>query len=531
MHLALLALLLAFPLSTHAQSLADLAAQAPDRAEAFTLGTTAGGRSLDAVAIGMGVNGTGSPDAKPALLVVGGVEHDDRASADAARAFARFLVESEADSVRTLLDRATVYVVPALALDAHARTDGLPGNAAADDADRDGLIDEDGPDDLDGDGALRWMRVEHPAGTFADPEGNNAELLLMREVDDVAGDAGRWVLRPEGRDDDGDAAGDPHHINEDGAGGTWLARNTTYNHEPYADKHGRHPMEAPALRALADFVFARPNIVAVYTFTRADNIHYVADITAPKRLGRRFAPDSLAHEATTDALGDLARYTGTGDEPPGHLSSWAYYHLGRFSFTAPAWVFPPADSTDTTDTPSRHDLDRRALAYLRVHTSNAVLDWTEIAHPDLPNRTVEVGGPAPFSLTTPPADSVAAVNANATALLFALAERLPNLAVTARAEPLGRGVHRVTLTLRNTGTLPTHAEAGRAVLGHQPILIETDLEGGQTLAAGRPKQQLPDPISGGGVAEAEMLIVGAGTVTFTVGSPSAGTQTLVLDLE
>ncbi|MEO1631232.1 MAG: M14 family zinc carboxypeptidase [Bacteroidota bacterium] len=526
MRLALLALLFLVPLTTHAQSLDDLAAQAADRAEAFTLGTTAGGRALDAIAIG-----SGERDAKPALLVLGGVEHDDRASADAARAFAQYLLTTDADSVRALLDRATVYVVPALALDAHARGDGLPGNDAPDDADRDGLTDEDGPDDLDGDGVLRWMRVEHPAGTYADPEAESAEPLLLREVDGTAGDAGRWLLRPEGRDDDGDAAGDPHHINEDGPGGTWLARNTTYNHEPYTAKHGRHPMEAPALRALADFVYARPNIVAVYTFSRADNIHYFAEIKGSKRLGRRFAPDSLAHEATTDALGDRARYTGTGDEPPGHLPSWAYYHLGRFSFTAPAWVFPPADSTDTTDTPSRHDLERRALAYHRANSPGAVLDWTEVEHPDLPDRTVEVGGPTPFALTTPPADSVAAVNASATALLFALAERLPQLQVTARAEPVGRGVHRVTLALRNTGDLPTHAEAGRAVRAHQPILIETELSGGQTLAAGRPKQQLLDPIPGGGGAEAEMLIVGDGEVTITVGSPSAGTQKVTLDLD
>ncbi|MEM9996540.1 MAG: M14 family zinc carboxypeptidase [Bacteroidota bacterium] len=516
----------ALPLTTHAQSLADVASQASDRAEAFTLGTTAGGRALDAIAIG-----AGDRDEMPALLVLGGVEHDDRASADAARAFARFLVESEADSVRALLDRATVYVVPALALDAHARADGLPGNDAPDDADRDGLTDEDGPDDLDGDGVLRWMRVEHPAGIFADPDDEDAEPLLLREVDDATGDVGRWLLRPEGRDNDGDGMGDPHHINEDGAGGTWLARNTTYNHEPYTDKHGRHPMEAPALRALADFVFAHPNIVAVYTFSRVDNIHYFAEIKGPPRIGRRFAPDSLAHEATTDALGDLARYTGTGDEPPGHLPSWVYYHLGRFSFTAPAWVFPPADSTDTTNTPSRHDLDRRALAYLRANDPDAVLDWTEVEHPDLPNRTVEIGGLAPFALTTPPADSVAAVNAGATTLLFALAERLPQLDVTARAEPLGRGVHRITLTLRNTGDLPTHAVAGRLVQAQQPLLIETDLDDGQTLAAGRPKQQLTDPIPGGGSAEAEMLIVGRGTVTFTVGSPSAGTQTVTLDLD
>ena len=78
MRLALLALLFLVPLTTHAQSLDDLAAQAADRAEAFTLGTTAGGRALDAIAIG-----SGERDAKPALLVLGGVEHDDRASAEA----------------------------------------------------------------------------------------------------------------------------------------------------------------------------------------------------------------------------------------------------------------------------------------------------------------------------------------------------------------------------------------------------------------------------------------------------------------
>lgn len=489
-------------------------------AEAIPMGRSAGGHPIHAYAVG-----TGERHNKPALLVIGGVERDDLTSPLAAEAFLNQLLTSSADSIRTLRERYTIYIVPRLSpdpLEGFFATPRMvpPGNALRVDHDRDGQVAEDGPSDLNGDRLISWMRVTHPAGTYiAHPE----EPFLMRAADAAKGEVGRFLMMQEGRDEDGDG-----HVNEDPAFGIDINRNTTHRYAPYTSFAGAFPFEAPELRALGDFVMARPNIVAVFTFSEHDNLHHPWRIRHPVRppsAPNRFQADSIAYSLTVRQLAPLVRYSGVETLPSGSVAGWAYFHAGRFSFTAPAFTYP-ADSTQARPAPTKSSLDRhlRALRWLRANHPELVLPWTSIEHPDFPGRTVELGGMAPFAASNPMhSDLLAEAVSAPLPLLYALASRLPRLELgTPRVEALGGNVFRVTVPMHNAGHLPTHAEVGRAVVAQRPLRVDMSLQEGQTLLSGRAITLVQDPIAGGATHEMTYVVAGQGTVQVTAGSPSAG---------
>lgn len=505
------------------RSLQQLAAAHGATAELTTLGTSAGGRAIHVLEIG-----TGDRANKPALLVIAGAEVDDLTGPVAAEAFARYLLESTADSVTTLLNRATVYVIPRLSPDplAHAAAavrDRVHGNDAPDDADRDGLTDEDGPNDLDGNGWISWMRVEDANGTYLAHED---ESLLLRPADTGKGEVGRYLMIKEGRDDDEDL-----EVNEDAAGGVHVNRNTSHAYAPFQVDSGEHPFVAPELQALGDFVFAHPNILAIYTFSEHDNLHQSWKIRHPAQRNRpnQFSADSSAYSASAERLADFAVYHGTGAVPAGSIPGWAYYHAGRISYSAPAFTYPDSVAKSIKTSMDRH---HRAIHWLRANRPDLVLDWTVLEHPDYPGQTVELGGVDPFALNNPMADDLLAeATTNATTLLYQIAHELPRLRIDEpKVENLGRNVYQVTVTVHNDGDLPTHTVAGRRVYALRPLRADLTLANGQTLVAGREITLMTDPIPGGGRAQLTYTIIGRGSVDITVGSPSAGNASVRTNL-
>lgn len=500
---------------TQQRSLQQLVAAHGATSALLEIGTSAGGRTLHAVEIG-----TGERADKPALLVVGGVEVDDLTGPVAAEAFARYLLETAIDSVTTLLDRATVYVIPRLSPDplAHAVAavrDRVHGNDAPDDADRDGVDDEDGPNDLDGNGYISWMRIDDPNGTHL---AHDDEALLLRAADTRKGEIGQYLVLKEGRDDDDDL-----QVNEDAAGGVNVNRNASHNYAPYQLDGGEHPFVAPELQALGDFVFARPNILAVYTFSEHDNLHQPWKIRHPAQRSRpnQFSADSAAYGASAKRLADWAHYHGTSAVPSGSIPGWAYYHAGRISFSAPAFTYPDSVAKSIKTSMDRH---HRAIHWLRANRSDLVLDWTAIAHPDYPGQTVELGGVDPFALNNPMAeDLLTEATGHAVQLLYQVANELPQLRMDEpKVEDLGRNVYQITVTVHNDGLLPTHTVAGRRVYGLRPLRVDLTLADGQTLVSGREITLLTEPIPGGGSSQVSYTIVGRGTASIAAHSPSAG---------
>jgi len=510
-----------------AKTLNELSNRFKNLSSVSQIGTSAGGRAILAIEIG-----AGNRNKKPALLVMGGVDPEDLTGPASSVQFARFLLEQSAtDSVKTLLDNYTIYIIPRVSpdpLEAYFRKplSVRQGNDQKDDADRDGKQDEDGPSDLNGDGVISMMRVLDPTGSWVTHESNKK---LLRKADTRKGEVGHYLLLREGKDDDGDKK-----INEDGIGGIHVNKNTTYNPVIYTSEGGRHPFEAVEARAMADFVFERPNILATYTFSYVDNLSRPWKIKYPKTPGpNRFTADSTAHAYLTSWLRPYATYTGA-DSEGGDITNWAYWHAGRYSFGAPAWSFPADSARKGANNAGATGVnpELQALKWYEANDPSGFMNWSPINHPDYPGQTVEIGWFKPFALSNAPnADVQAQAAKKATSLLFYLASGLPMLNVaTPKIENLGGKVYRVTLTATNEGKIPTHSEIGRLVKGHNAFLIKTKLGGGQKLLMGAPTTFINEPIKGGQRITQTFLISGTGTAQFELGNPATGMRTVSVNL-
>jgi hypothetical protein len=520
--------------------LAAIAREHPARVSVRSLATTGGGREIWCATIG----GSGA-DARPAILVVGGIDGPRLVGSELALRLVALLASAGSDSARALLEGATVYVIPSASPDAlesyfqRPRRESATNLTPVDD-DRDGAVDEDGPDDLDGNELITQMRVRTPSGRWlVDP----LDARLLREADASRGERGAYELLIEGRDDDHDGA-----QGEDGPGGVDINRNFTFNYQPFSAGAGEHAASEIETRALADFCYDHPNIAAIYSFSSQGNlVHPWEPRPEPgARIIRTVRPEDQATLARLSALyGELVGAKGAPAYVKGEGSfvEWGYYHFGRVSVGAPAWWMPLAGAAGAkgerekgeggegasgketgeaakTKPPAMAD----SIAWLEAHgVEGAFVPWRRIEHPDFPGREVEVGGVASHVTSEPPAtmlDSLAAPHAR---FVMALGALLPHLElVDVRTEALGEGLTRVRATVVNTGYLPTLLAMGATSRAPIDVKAELVLSPGQSVAAGRRVQLLGAIAGSGGSKELTWVVAGRGTLVLRVGGPMAG---------
>lgn len=502
-------------------SLKELASQNAASVTLKEIGKSAGGRTLFAVEIG-----TGERTEKPALLVIAGAEPDDMASTFAATEFIRSLTS---DSLKSLLERVTIYVIPRLSPDAAEGYFSTPkisrhGNAQADDADRDGATDEDGAEDINADAQITMMRVTDPSGEWMiNPEDSS----LLKRAEKRKGEIGLYRLLSEGKDNDNDGK-----VNEDEIGGTNINRNCTFKYKPYQIDCGDYPFSSLEARALGEFLFAHNTILAVFTFEYYDNISEPWKIATPEQqTGNNFALDSAGYSQVAALLKKHLRFPIKAEPNAGDIAQWAYYHGGRLSYCAPAWIYP-APVADTTkdahkkpsdDKKGSIDIETRALKWIQKFSPSNFIPWKRYEHPDFAGTNVEIGGFAPFALHNPPADSLESVAAGAKNLLIQLSEMMPILSVTPpKVEPLGNDVFRITVSITNNGKLPTHTVVGRQIKGMRPLQSRAELAPGQKVLSGKVIQLFPEPLVAGATTQHIFLVSGKGDIRFTVGCPTAG---------
>jgi hypothetical protein len=449
---------------------------------------------------------------RPALLAVAGAEGNDLTGTAILVAWATRLAtppEPDASATAKLLETTTLYLWPRLNPDAahyffakprwETATTGLPT-----DDDHDGLVDEDGPEDLDGDGQIAWMRVEDPEGDYIlDP----VDPRLLLKADRLKGEHGAWHLYSEGRDNDGDK-----RWNEDAIGGVNLNRNFPYNFKYFAEGSGRHQVSEVETRALADFVVAHPNIGIAFTYGAADNLVQTPKGEAPKR------PPTALHEEDVgwyrelgknwrDALGLKKELAGASE--PGTFSDWIYFHRGRLSLAARPWTpalqlelakskpakekeeaakpateekdaakpagKPPAKEGDKTkESDSRNEEERAFLKWADTNAANSFVAWKRFDHPDFAGKKVEIGGWAPFARSNPPESLLGDLADKQGRFLTLLAGKLPRVGVRKmQVKPLGESVYDVTVSVENSGYLPTQLAQGgltREVLPTRVVL-------------------------------------------------------------
>jgi hypothetical protein len=547
--------------------------------QVMDVASTPGGGVVRAVRLGAGEGA----ENRPALLVVAGAYGPHLVGTEVALHVAQSLASSYGgdSTITRLLDRTTIYLVLAANPDAAAAFFERPQrertrNASPYDDDRDSEVDEDGPEDLDGNGLITMMRVLDPAGDWlSDPE--NPEL--MRKADPVKGESGAYRVYVEGIDNDGDEA-----WNEDPPGGIDVNRNLPRGYEFFSEGAGLYPVEAPEARAIAQFYLEHPNIAAVYVLGPQDNLleawkherERSAVGTGEDGAGRRRSRRPLTSVLEVDEpyFAEVARrfreITGLESGPAsapssGDVLASAYYDMGRWSFGSRAWWIPADDDpgeeasegaveTDAaeegaaeaagTGGPQRSrpgkadkekdplETERRELRWLRENVPGGFVEWSEVSHPDFPDRTVEVGGFAPFARLNPPASELDSVLARQERFIVALAGLLPSVTLRdVEVESLSDGVYRIKARVANEGFLPTLSGLGELARWPRRVRVEVVTDG-QEIASGQAVQLL-GAIPGSGQGEdLEWVLVGrAGSrVTIRAASPVAGesSQTVTL---
>ncbi|MDZ7314758.1 MAG: M14 family metallopeptidase [candidate division KSB1 bacterium] len=492
-----------------------LARAHPQLVRVDTLARTPGGRPVLRLRLGRG-------DDLPAMLLIGGVEGDDLASPQVCLGFTERLLRSDRIAV---LESTAVFVIPCLNADAAARAYNatpLQNRCTNDrpiDDDRDGETDEDGYEDLNGDGLITLMRVEGAGEWLEDQECPP----LLRRADPAKGEVGNWRLYGEGFDNDRDG-----RWNEDPPGGVDLNRNFSYRYRYFTEAAGDDPLSEPESRVLADFLIAHPNIFAVFSFSTADNLLHPWQGKAAEKgkpLQQPLPEDAPIFSRVAERFkqsGVLPLWPERQPEP-GNPAEWLYYHLGFYSFFAPVWL-PPADSSSKAE--SRQDLERGFFAWYRAQgLTDRFVPWQKIAHPDFPDREVQVGGWVPFARKNPPVDSLKSVTDRYFRFWMELLESRPRLELALKAERMDAGLYRLTATLRNCGYLPTSSAVGDQIRRGPRLKIEIVSERIR-LTAGK-RFYLLEPLPAGGETEKSWMLTGKAGETVKVKAviPAAGEAT------
>ena len=212
--------------------------------------------------------GTGDHLSKPGVYVDGNIHGNEVQAGEVCLYLANRLLTlyGSNEQITALVDKNTFYIIPSVNVDGryHFFEDANTSSSSRSlrrpkDDDKDGLFDEDSYDDLDGDGNICDMRKRDPNGTHrTDPY----DPRLMVRVQ--PGEKGEWILLGrEGIDNDGDG-----RINEDTEGYVDPNRNWGYNWAPNYIQRGAgyYPLSGTGLKAIANFLLERPNIIMVWAF-------------------------------------------------------------------------------------------------------------------------------------------------------------------------------------------------------------------------------------------------------------------------
>lgn len=501
-------------------------------------GKTLGGREIWLATVTKG-----NPTEHPAVLVVAGVEGADIAASELAVGYMTHLLENygKVDSITNFINNTTIYVFPRVNPDATEAFWKKPAyqrsfNLRPMDLDYDGVVNEDGFDDINGDGLITQMRVRDSAGEWMADEKNPQ---LLRKADKSKGESGSFLLYTEGLDNDRDG-----QFNEDQDGGVNFDQNFAHNYQFFVPGAGVHQISEIESRAVADFCFSHPNIAMVFTFSRNENlIHpWQPPKGEPGKGGNRGIIKSVQKkdaELLKQLSEEFKKITGIdkAQEPErgmGAFNEWAYYHYGRWSLSAPAWIVPTVkDNSDSTDkkpgrkSDAKDPIARERNLYQWItqnKMTGSFVEWQKISHPDFPDKIVEVGGFVPYVELNPPADSLAQMGEKHNNYLTWLFGRIARIKLEEpKVEKLGKNVYRITARIVNSGHLPTNSEMGVKVQWARKVKVELFPAPGQKLSSGR-KMILIDSIPGnGGVEEASWVVTGkGGIIKIKAGSPMVG---------
>jgi Zinc carboxypeptidase len=489
---------------------------ASDLVAASSLGKSVGRRDVWLLTVGIG-----QTEDKPAIAIVGNVQGSHLAGGEIALRMAKWLAEKGKtdEATRKLLAEQTFYFVPRPDPDGCEKCWAKPlrqrvGNDRPTDDDRDFAFGEDPPDDLNGDGIITMMRVEDETGEyFSHPD----DPRVLIQADAKKNEKGKYRLLVEGKDDDGD-----EKLNEDAGDGVPFNHNFTFGYKPFQPGSGANAVSEPECRAVADFLYSRPNVAVLFCFSPEDNLFHPwkpdANLEKARIRTRVLGSDASLLEYIA---GEYRKIHGGSDppgppDPSGSFSQWGYFHYGRWSLAARGWWAPkmeppmeakPEGEVKKPSGEKRGESDIHLLRWFAQEKLDGFVDWKPVEHPGFPGKKVEVGGFKPFYSLNPPAKELDGLADKHLQFVATLSEWLPKLAlIDAKAEALGNGVYRITVTAINRGFLPTMPEMGQVNGESYPLQIALTLPQGAELLQGNPRTKLPRLDGSGGKAEKSWLL-------------------------
>ena len=504
------------------QRISALKSRYPDKIEYKSLGKTEGGKDVWVITIGKGQSSR-----LPAIAIVGGVDGQHLLGVELAMGLAERIVAQP--NIDAILAANTYYVFPNVNPDAteqyfaplrYERT----VNAKPTDNDRDGSINEDPFDDLNGDGMITQMRVESPMGTHIL---SSVDPRIMVLADASKGETGKYLLLSEGIDNDKDGV-----FNEDGEGGVNFNRNFTFGYRNFQPETGEHAISEVESVAVAEFLYDAFNVHTVLSFSLNNNLSEAAKVFMTTNAGvsrdRENTGDSKiyshANSLYNKFVPDMEKATGMAAEG-GEFYTWAYQHYGRYSFATQGWT-PVYDDKEIAG--------NRELVFLKwaeeKGVDNVFVPWATVNHPDFPNYNVEVGGIKPFVMYNPPFSMVSGIVDEHFAFVNALTEAAPRFSIVdVKKESLSRNVHRVTLTVKNSGIMPTINQIGERSLYLKYITVQLNKSASQSFLQGNARTTV-NVLNGGEATELTWLIHGNGRITIEAGCPTAGYDTTEITL-
>jgi hypothetical protein len=570
------------------KALKRVAEEHPEAVRVATLARSAGGREVWMATVGRPA-GEGEPP-RPAILIVANLEADHLVGSQVALGLVERLARADGkdDAVRALLERHTFYVVPRLNPDGAARVLAAPRidvrtNLRPLDRDRDGRPGEDGPDDLDGDGVVTRMRAKDGKATLV---ADDKDSRILRKADATKGERAVYSEYAEGKDDDGDGL-----VNEDPPGGINLNRNWPHRWTEFDPETGYSPASEPEVRALIQFAFDHPEIVAIWTLSLNDNLRTEprkpaatfddADLPYFAGLSRAYAkaggadkqpdPASPKKDAPAEAKkeepepaeakaksaapakgqrggrggargGSPATPSPSATPPPaapgldgttdGAMSEWAYHQYGAVGLASRPWTGPDIPEPAKGQPAPPADGEARWLYWNdKVMDGRAFVPFHPVDHLTL--GKVEVGGWKPGVRVNPPIEQVEKIADAQFAFLKELAGKLPRLAIgEVKVEPRGGGLYQVSATVTNEGYLPTALSQGVRTRKAPPVLVRLKVGDGKILA-GKALNRIDALAGSGGRQEYRWLVQapeGVRSITLEATTPKAGRATKVIEL-
>jgi hypothetical protein len=480
----------------------------PNLVDLYSVGTSLEGREIWQITITN--KKTGRHTDKPAFFIEGGRHAGEISGIEATLYFINHLLANYGKdaAITTLVDTKTFYAKPHNNPDGaslyHYTAQTLRSSVRPVDNDGDGLLDEDAGEDLDGDGFVRQMRqFVGPGKGTAVIDDRDPGKRLMRTV---GAGKGEYLLFSEGYDNDGDG-----RVNEDGIGGLDLHRNYPENWRPMSEETGRgytqvgageYPLSEPETRAVFDFLMRHPHVAIAQSLdtsvpmilrgpstSKSEESMFPADLALIRKFDQKgleitgypWAGDTFFDYSNRGRGGAPPSPNATGSPLFGHGPEFGYLYYGAVWYGNEIWNGGRLREADADGNGSTDDLELMQWLDKNRPGKNDFQPWTKATHPTL--GAVEVGGWNPkFWSQNPPPEMLETWARNEAMFNLYLAQQLPQVAiVSASAKPGADGTFDLTVTVTNSGGIPTALEMAKRVKIVREDAVTLQLAAGQTV--------------------------------------------------